>query len=180
MKKYKIAFTLVEILVVIAIIGILALWVSRLNFSRMSQVELLNIESIKMLTLIEEMRNNALVWRAISAGWQIPENWRIVFDIDDNRYSAWFLRETWLAPEITINSNIRVPFGIMSVRCIWIDNTNLWNMANLGSIEFGTTGLTTINGCSNDNARILHIELWHWSISRIIRVNTITNVIEEI
>ena len=179
MKKSSKAFTLVEILVVIAVIGILALGASRLNFSRTSQVELLNIESIKILALIEEMRNNALVWRAVSAWWEIPENWRITFDITNDSYAAGYLRTSWTT-ETTINSNIRSPFGIMDIRCIWINNADLWNISNVGSIEFSTAGLTTINWCSNDDARILHIQIWHLSITKTIRVNIITNVIEEI
>jgi prepilin-type N-terminal cleavage/methylation domain-containing protein len=61
MKIQKNAFTLTEILVVIAVIGMLALGVSQINLSRISQNELLATEVVRLVASMEEMRNNAIV-----------------------------------------------------------------------------------------------------------------------
>jgi len=61
MKIQKNAFTLTEILVVIGVIGILALGVSQINLSRISQNELLATEVVRLVASMEEMRNNATV-----------------------------------------------------------------------------------------------------------------------
>ncbi len=179
MKTHRKAFTLVEILVVIAVIGILALWASRLNFSRISQLELLNIESIKMLSSIEEARNNALVGRVVSAWWEAPESWRIVFDVVNDSYTTEYV-QTSGTPESVASSKLRSPFEISAIVCKWIDKTALWNIANSGNITFYTNGQTTIDWCSHSDARLVDIEIWFWSKRKTLRINTITNVIEEI
>lgn len=59
------AFTLAEILVIMVIIAIIALWSSTLNFNKMSQKQQLDIEMQKIVNIIEETRNNALLGKSI-------------------------------------------------------------------------------------------------------------------
>lgn len=176
MKKSIQAFTLVEILFVITIIGVLALGISRVNFSRISQVELLNTESIKLLTSIEEMRNNALVWRAVSDWVVIPDFWSIAFT-NENTYTRWY------DTEVINQTEMRTPFIVQSISCSNIDFTQTWLVSDITNtdIRFYSWGETIITSCPSSiaNPAILDIEIWFWDILKTIRINTITNVIEE-
>jgi len=57
------AFTLPELLVAIAVISVLALGISQFNFNRLSQKQQIEIEVVKLISLIEDVRNNALIGR---------------------------------------------------------------------------------------------------------------------
>jgi prepilin-type N-terminal cleavage/methylation domain-containing protein len=57
------AFTLAEILVVMVIITFIGIAASRLNFSRLSLNEKLNIEVLKINNIFQEVKNNSLIGR---------------------------------------------------------------------------------------------------------------------
>lgn len=180
MQRKTQGFTLVEILVVIIIIGLIATGISRFNFSRTTQVELLNVETIKLLTLLEELRNNAQVGKAAWA-WagQIPENWSIVFNTTNDSYQGRSVLTNGTTQTL-INSSLRQPFNILRLRCLSLTWGNLWNMNAPLTVEFSTSWITRLQWCNNNDARILEIQIWAWEVTKTIRINKVTNVIEEI
>lgn len=174
--KYKAkGFTLSEVLVVIAVIGILWVAVSNLNFSRISQQELLAIESIKMLATTEEMRNNALVGKAVDINGQIPESWYIEFNIPSNNYSTSYSGGTLQTQEL------RNPFEILSITCSSLEGNMTAKWSSI-KVDFFTNTTTSVSWCPTSvfYPKILEIEIGRWDIRSTIRINTLTNVIEEI
>ncbi len=155
------AFTLAEILVVIVIISIIALWVSRFDFSRLSQKQKVSIETSKIGNVIEETRNSALLWRATGTGFQTPLAWKIDISRSGSGRmataylsgSTWFLfSRSWTA------SN---PFAIMSIRCTKLDGTGTGTLTatGTGTLIF-TWSLVSFSwpNCINSNFKILEIE----------------------
>jgi Tfp pilus assembly protein FimT len=63
MKNIKQAFTLIELLVIIAIIMITVLWLSNLNFKSAQDRQQLEILSNTIISQIETVRTNALIWK---------------------------------------------------------------------------------------------------------------------
>ena len=64
MKKIfpkKKAFSLIELLIVIVIIGILILGSNFLSFNKISDKQELEIKTIRVISQIEEIRNNSLL-----------------------------------------------------------------------------------------------------------------------
>ena len=177
--KYKSrAFTLLEILVVIAVIWILWVSISRLNFSRISQEELIAIESIKMIASAEEMRDNALVGKSENIWWDIPRSWNIEFNRTTGRFVTSYTDSG--GSVITIKSqDIRSPFEILSIYCRNL-NWSISGLWNIIWINFLTTSETNINWCTISNPRIIDIEIGRWDIRNTIRINTLTNVVEEL
>lgn len=180
MKKTLGAFTLTEILVVIAVIGILWVWLTRLNFSRISQTELVSIESIKILTSLEEMRNNALVWKAEDIDGEIPISWDMTFDQSWGEYITSITDSSWIRDTIR-NTELRNPLEIVTLTCTNLDGSNPWT-SSIITISFLTWWDTQLDWCpaAVTHPRILDIEVWFWSIIRTIRINTLTDVIEEL
>lgn len=173
---HTLGFTLLELLIIISIISILALWVSRLNFWAISQRELLNTEVVRLVAWIEEMRNNAIVGRAYDEDGNFPESWNIYFPDNQNyrlSYTSWW-------SESTIRSvRLREPFEFQSITCTnttWTDTSTIptWEAWIIFSIDWNVL----IEWCS-ENWRIVVIELWAWENTRTMTVNTITWVIQE-
>jgi len=76
MKK-KQWFTLIEILIVITLVSILLIGFSRINLNRLSWKQKLDIETQKIVNIFEEVKNNALTWKAVGVNLDYPEYWWI-------------------------------------------------------------------------------------------------------
>lgn len=62
-KNSKKAFTLIEIMVVIILIMIFYLWIRNLNFNSKTNEQNLEIFSNKIISLLENTRNDVLFWK---------------------------------------------------------------------------------------------------------------------
>lgn len=179
----KSAFSLIELLVVIGIIAILALWASKLNFSRLSLKQKVSIESIHMVSLFEEVRNNALLGKAVGTNNVIPLSWKIAVSRTGSGTIQSLYTETgsnWITYS-TLWWNARFPFEIFQVQCTRLDGTNTQNLS--GTWEFIFTGSTlSFSGgnCQNQNQKLIEITQGTPDIQEKIRINTVTWVIEQI
>lgn len=177
-KKTSIpAFTLIELLVVISIIGILALWFSNINFSRLSQAQRVGIESAKIINLIEEARNNALIWKGVGVSLSTPDSWHVVLE------------------NTSSNGSMQVQYfdGILQVYESW-NSPNLFSISNLecrnlekptpGSESVSTLTITFtwsvgwISGCSDNTYKTINFDYGVWNITQNITINTLSWVIE--
>ena len=172
------AFTLVELLVIIAVIGILALGISSINLSSISQRELLSTEVVRLVAWIEEMRNNAIVGRAYDEDGNFPESWNISFPEENDRFILSYT--TLTDTEVLRTVRLREPFAFQSINCtniVWDPQQDLTTSEKW--IIFWVSWDNIIDWCTLDNWNILAIEVWFWTNSRTITVNTITWVIQE-
>lgn len=175
LKKKHLAFTLVEILVVITMIGILAIWLSRINFNRLSDVQKIAIETTKITSIIEEVRNNALIWRWVWVNLITPDNWRVVVRnnglpgrvTSQYNISGYTTLSTWNAPN---------PYTIAEIRC---KNINGWSSEIATNIQliFSWNDIS-INWCSQAKPQIIEIDFWIPTIFKTISINTVSGVIE--
>jgi prepilin-type N-terminal cleavage/methylation domain-containing protein len=170
------AFTIAELLVVMAIISILALWISRINFQRLSQNQQISIETAKIVNLIEEARNNALIGKWVGVDLITPESWSIVIENDSSsgsltsRYLSWWTL-TW-----TTVLDSPFPFSINNLECRPLNNT-----AGISSWSFTLTftwSVGGISGCSNSNYKIISFDYWVWTLNKNININTLSWIIE--
>ncbi len=93
-KTRKEAFTLIEIMLVLLIIWIILLLTFSLNFSTMSDRQKNEIFTNKIVSKIEEARNNALMWKSIKEAWtykqEISESWIVeIWDWSLNLIWSW-------------------------------------------------------------------------------------------
>lgn len=64
-KKNKKAFTILELVVIIALISLIALWMSKINFNRLSNEQESEILANKIISIIEEARDNSITWKGV-------------------------------------------------------------------------------------------------------------------
>lgn len=116
------AFTLAEILVIMVIIAIIALWSSTLNFNKMSQKQQLDIEMQKIVNIIEETRNNALLGKSIWNTNQAPTFWRV--DISASGSTESLYSTDGINYTSYLKSQILHPLvAIRDLRCDRVDMT---------------------------------------------------------
>jgi len=118
MNKKNKAFTIVELLVAIAIITIISLWANSISFKSVSDKQWLEIFNNKIISEIERVRNNSLIWKGIWANLDVPKTWRIDFSTS----WSWILntnyRLTDISPWILDSSLPMDKFSINWVTCI--------------------------------------------------------------
>lgn len=123
MNKNNNAFTIIELLVAIVVVIIITLSGSNIAFRAISDKQNLEISTNKIISEIERIRNNSLIWKWIWTNLIVPKTWKIDFSsswswvIKTNYTNDW---TNWI-----LNNNIPVnKFEINKVICINVDGTN--------------------------------------------------------
>ena len=171
MKKINKAFTLLEIMVVIALIWIIAFAVSKFNFNGLTNRQKLDSFFYKIKTNIETIQNNALIWKAIK-NWTdafVPEKWKIDFN---NSWSWKIISNYYDWSQYKFFSKI-IPKKFYSIKIY--NNWNLLNDTWSLLIEWWNLSLTWIN----TNNKILEITAKYKNFEKKFTINTISWVIEE-
>lgn len=152
MKKVKkiIWFTLIELLLVITIIWIIALWLSQMNFNASSDKQKNEIFTNKIISNFEEVRNYSLLWKWIWVNLDNPEKWKVEFSTtwSWNITSYYFSWAIWTK----YNENLFwTGYEIKNIECISLDNIDRsWNIAWTWIIEIIWPKLTLTWACNTD------------------------------
>lgn len=170
------AFTLIEILVGISIISIMALGISQMNFSRLSDNQKLDIELSKITSIIEETRNNALIGRWLGTNLVNPDSWNIQISNNSSSGTINVLYNSWGARVNYKSYSVQKPFSIIEISCKNVD----WNSTGTSSnvllwYTWANAGVDL--WCSSDSS-ILDIQVWNSRLNKDIHIETITNIIE--
>ena len=169
MKKNN-AFTLLEIMIVIALIWIIALWATKINFKLLSDRQRLDWFFYDIKTKIETIQNNALIWKAVK-NWTdlvVPDKWQIDFN---NSWSGIIVSQYFIwNNKNEFNKIIPKQFYYIETST-WILNSSTWSLL----IEGSNMTLTWVS--SND--KILKIKIGYKQFSKTLELNTISGVIEE-
>ena len=172
-------FTLIEILVVIAIIAIITIWAMRINLSRLTEKQIVWIELLEIRTILEEIQNNAFLWKGVWENQSPADTWEVRISSENGWEIIWlynldgaellYKNTTWNAK----NNN-----RIMNLECQNYD----WSQSTRISWTWGLVfdnELIRINSdeCST-NQRVLFIRYGNENISESLRFNTLSWVIE--
>ncbi len=173
LKNINKAFTVIELLVVIAVIIIMVLWATNMNFNSTTNNQKLEIFTNKVISEIETVRTNDLVWKweLNWAALEIPDKWLIEFS------SSWL----WsISTKIERNSSIEdfsdffmeEGFSIDEVWCDMPDRTS-YNTTNSWTIVFDkwNYSLQWVN-CQNWET-LITIKTWFRWIQDTINFDTI-------
>jgi len=171
------AFTLIELLVWITILWILALWIIRIDFNRLSQDQNAEIESTKMINILQGAKNNALIGRWVGINLENPINWKVIVE---NLTSSWSIESQWeleSGATWTLSSwTAKFPFEITNLECQAISGTQSPSSINSATLIY--TGSTSwISWCPSSLKKI-RFDFWTPWNTKEISINTVTGVIE--
>jgi len=184
MRKNKISsfwFTLIELMVAIAIIGIIALSSTSLNFNKLSNGEKLKINNNKIVSTIETIRNNSLMWRWIWINLINPKYWRIDFTKTGSwkmlvSYNSWWL-DISLPEKNIIFNNWYYIYSITCSNLSWSFNNNTSSWVLFISWDNITWSWTI--WCNDTRTKKLEIITWYRNLTWSILINTVSWLIEQ-
>jgi len=184
-KKQKTnAFTLIELMVVIALIWIIALWANNITFKNLSDRQRLDWFFYQIKTNFETVQNNALIWKAI----KLPDNSIIVpdkWEIQLNNSSSWIIQTyyySWVTQRpFNENDIITDNYYSINTECEnlnWTVNSSLTDTWSL-FIEWWKLNFTwSILNCDSTQ-KVLRITTKYKNFEKVFTINTISWVIEE-
>lgn len=165
----KKAFTLIEVLVWVSIILIIVLMIWNINFIYISDKQKIEWFNNKIISEIERIRSDSLVWKWIWVNLNVAHSWKIDFATTWNwiMNTSYKLTETW-----TWNLEKSLPmetFSISLVSCIsvsWtetiLSNTQIWSII----FEWGKYKLWW--NCTENNHSTIRVESsYRWNNYRV-------------
>jgi len=184
-------FTLIELTIWIVIITIIALSISQMQFSRLSEKQNLMISLGSFISHYETLRDNALIGRFVETlSWDVlPAWWHLRVE---NISSSWSLRWSYSNDEmfsslvwnIWLDWDFKRPFAITNIQCRTIEDT--LRLPGLSDVESATIrflpGSISQLRCSwaaySTHDKILIIEYWSANFSETLTINTLTGIIQ--
>lgn len=184
------AFTLIELLVGIIIVIIIILWISKIDFNKIWDKQELDKKIIQIISQIETIRNNSLLWKWIWTNLNVPEKYEVHFwntwswNIKIYYNTWWTDTEYILDKKITFWNNYEY---ISKLNCMkantardivqdedsdddiknwtWIIIFNWWNV----SLSWA---------CDDPLAKVFQVEVTKKTFKRKFQINTINWLIE--
>jgi len=180
MKK-KWGFTLIEILTVIAIISIIAIWISNINYNRLSEKQELNIFSNKIINNYESIRNNALLWKWIWSSLEVPEKWKIDFSNTWDWKIISYYYSWWLSDRIEYKDNkFEEYYEINNIKCSKLNWTEIYNLTNeTWTIEIKWSDITLTWACNNDKYKILNLVIGYKGFQESLEINILNWIVDK-
>nr|MDD3720617.1 prepilin-type N-terminal cleavage/methylation domain-containing protein [Candidatus Gracilibacteria bacterium] len=176
MKKQ--AFTLVELMVSISIVGILSIGILNLYGNGIQNREILNIFLNKIVGRIETVKNNSLVGKGIGTNLETPKYYKVIFSTGN--YMRTYYNTGGV--DILFNSLSINPFEnfytIKSIECKKTDLSNI-TTSNLITLTYKGTDIS-LTGCNNNYQKIIDLKFDYKGMESTIRLNTISGVLEKI
>lgn len=177
-KKPLYAFTIAELMVAVALISIIALWISNLNFNRISNKQKIAIETIKVVSLIENIRNYSLTWRWVGVNLDHPDYWELVFNTSGSVKAQY----EFSGIQNYETKNILAPFSLSELRCSNLDRSGIDNSPTSLTLRFNGDSIS-IQNCPTTTvptgkAKILEADISFDTITKTIRINTLTWIVE--
>lgn len=177
-KKNTTGFTLIELMVVIAIIAFMALAITQIDFNRMSDNQRVDLFTNEIVSKLETIRNNALIGKWVWVNIETPDLWNI--QVDDtgsgsitSSYRVWVISTNY--PELSVNPSAW--YDISEIKCLQLDGTSedvVWTI----TLPINGNKFEGLLWCSNTNYKVLEFTAGYKSFENTISINTLSWLIE--
>jgi len=180
MKNNSKAFTLVELVVAIAITALIALWINNISLNKISESQKVWIFYNKVRSNIESTINYSLIWKSVDSNLNVPKFWKI--NINNNPGWTWFwtweiLSSYWDTSFTTYTwFSIKSPnfYSITNIKCSDLQN-NKTNVTNVNMLIEDWD--IKIENCPNTDKKIVEFDIIYKKYTRHISINSVNDVI---
>lgn len=176
----KKAFTIIELLVWVAIISIITLWITNLYSSKIPDRQRLDIFASKVISKFDTIKNYSLVWKWVWKSLVTPKYYLIELSKSGSYLKSFY--NTWWINNIYYDQMSLYPFWesykIHSIKCKNLDSTNT-SIINKLDLKYEGANIT-LSWCIDDFQKVIEIELYYKGFKNLLRLNTISWVLESI
>lgn len=169
-------FTVGELMVWIALISILGVWISQINFNRLSNQQNSEIELVKITSIIQWVRNNALIGKAVWENLDSPDNWFVTIDTT----GSWTISSGWnigAGSGVYASWNQRAPYSIQNLRCQRLDGVNdTWSNPVI-TVTY-VWSQASISGCNDSSYKKVVFDLFTNDVSKEVSINAVTWIVK--
>lgn len=188
MKKFSSnAFTLIELMVVIAIIAMIILSSNFMSFNNVSNKQKLETKAVNITNNIEEIVNNALLWKWIWANLYVPKKYKIDFStswswVINTQYFSWtYLDYNLFNKKADFSDKFE---SLSQIKCFKLnsstpENTFSWSTIWTWTLFIEWSNISLSWSC-NSTTKILEIEIKRKSYTKKIQINTLNWLIKVI
>lgn len=178
-KKW--GFTLIEILTVIAIISIISIWVSNINFNRLSEKQELDIFLNKIINNYEDIRNNSLLWKWIWNSLEVPEKWKIDFSNTWDWKIISYYYSWWLWDWIEYKDNkFEEYYKINKIECSKLDWEDTYYLSNeTWTIEIEWSNITLTWACNDKKYKIFNLTMDYKGFQESFEINVLNWIVDK-
>ena len=184
------AFTLIELLVGIIIVTIIILWIGKINFNKIWDKQKLDKKIIQIISQIETIRNNSLLWKWIWTNLDVPEKYEVHF------WNTWswnikiYYNTWWVDTEYIFDKKINFWNNyeyISKLNCMkantdrevvpdenFDDDIQSWTWI----IIFEWWNISLSWACDKPVAKVFQVEITKKTFKRKFQINTINWLIE--
>lgn len=178
-KNYLQAFSLMEILVVMVILWIALIGISRLNFTRLTKEQFIEIETEKIKNIISEVQANAFLGKSVTSNNDVPQSWRITFT-NWSLVTNYTLNGTTWIQDSHYNWSSTKDITIQSLTCMDVNytNTGAMNSPQQIKIDWNSQVLLSCPNIWSINFKVLELQIGQGGLKKSIFINTTTGTIE--
>lgn len=183
MKKNTFWFTLIEVLTAIAIIIIIALWVTNVNFNTINDKQKSQILWQKFIWRIQTIKNYATTGFWVGSNLFTPKKWKIEITTWTGRSITSYLDAGWIWQEYpTTSLSLWTWESVSSIKCMnYFGTFSPQSMTWTVSIEFSSWSISLpLCPAPSTNYNVLQVQVKNWIIPTTLEVNTMNGVIQEL
>lgn len=179
LQKTKWAFTLIELMVAIAIMSIIIIWAANIDYNKLNQKQELEIFTNNIKSDFERIRNNSLVWKWIWTDLVIPEKWVIKY----SKSNSWTIITTsynWATILNSENKLFKKNMSISAIRCLRLDWSEdyIIPISETGSLIIEWNNIKLKWDCFTSTSKILELTISNRIDTKIIEINSLNWLVE--
>lgn len=163
-------FTLIEIMIVIAIISVLTFGVSNIEWNTLSDLQKSSIFKNRIVSHIEEVRNNSLFWKTITQSAVLPDLWRI--SVSTGSIDILYSINQWSSFINYDSVPINTGEFIQNISC---GTELLWAPVSI-DIRWSDMSLSWNSDCLGENKVTLRV--WYQAADDTVEVSILSGLIE--
>ncbi len=170
----------------IAIIMIIILWVTNIDFNKLNAKQELNIFTNNIKTNFELTRNNALSWKWIWTNFDVPKKWKIDYSMTNSWTIITNISNDWITWTQNKEFIFKPWFYISEIKC-WELNEDESSYDSLDSwwtwsIIFEWLNITYDFGtaiyCDEETDKIIEITTKYKNSTKTITINNLNWLVE--
>ncbi len=183
MRSSESGFTIIEIIVVVALLAIFTLTATSIDFSRLSVRQEQEIFTNQVIGTIQTLKNFSFQWKWVGTSLETPNTWTLNISQNGNGeiQSSYNTNTASSVPYPSLDIDERDDYNISDIVCKSFDGSLSDDAPLSDSVTLSFTGdRITLSGCPSPRYTILEFTTSHAGYSDTVQIHTVSTVIQKL